>query len=62
MDPVMNAHPGGKGGWRRVEERYPPVELVELHDRVVPDNSFDEAYADLLHALVRTAPRVARAL
>lgn len=28
-----------------MEERFPPVELIELQDRVVPDNSFDEAYA-----------------
>lgn len=28
-----------------MEERYPPVELIRLEDRVVPDNSFDDAYA-----------------
>jgi len=24
---------------------YPPVSIIELEDRVVPDNSFDDAYA-----------------
>lgn len=28
-----------------MEERYPPVEITHLEERVVPDNSFDEAYA-----------------
>jgi len=28
-----------------VEEHYPPVEITYLEDRIVPDNSFDEAYA-----------------
>ncbi|HLS91826.1 MAG TPA: hypothetical protein VK101_11280 [Limnochordia bacterium] len=28
-----------------MEERCPPVELVEIQDRVVPDNSFEDAYA-----------------
>lgn len=28
-----------------MKERYPPVELLRLEERVVPDNSFDGAYA-----------------
>lgn len=28
-----------------MDEKYPPVHLIELEDRIVPDNSFDEAYA-----------------
>lgn len=28
-----------------MEERYPPVEITHLEERVVPDNSFDDAYA-----------------
>lgn len=28
-----------------MEERWSPVELVRLEERVVPDNSFDDAYA-----------------
>jgi len=28
-----------------VTERPAPVEIIELEERVVPDNSFDEAYA-----------------
>ncbi len=27
------------------EEGYPPIEIVDLDPEVVPDNSFDEAYA-----------------
>mgnify|MGYP001263488996 CR=1 FL=1 len=27
------------------QDDYPPVEIVKLEDQVVPDNSFDDAYA-----------------